>query len=206
VTDALERALAAEAAAEEQLKTVPDWMWDGENLPVPVETIADSHFGLLVREEADLAALAGLSGGAHVSGLLFPLEREIWVDAGEAVRAPVRRRFTIGHELGHWVLHCDLGAVAAVGGVVHCREETLREEGAVQVDASGSHLTGLDAYPLPELDANQVAAATLMPRGLVEKEHAQVGGDVKKLARAFGVSTMAMERRLWFLTLAGGLL
>jgi hypothetical protein len=205
VTEVLERALAAETAAGEQLGTVPGWMWDGESLPVPVETIADSHYGLLVREEADLAALAGLSG-AHVSGLLFPLEREIWVDADEAVRAPVRRRFTIGHELGHWVLHCDLGAIAAVGGIVHCREETVREEAAVEDDVSGSHLTGLDGYPLPELDANQFAAATLMPRGLIEREHARVGGDVKKLTRAFGVSTVAMERRLWFLTLAVGLL
>ena len=36
--------------AEELLAEVPDWIWDGETLPVPVEDIADSHFGLLVRD------------------------------------------------------------------------------------------------------------------------------------------------------------
>ena len=75
--------------------------------------MADSHYGLLVREHDDLCRMAGLLPHGHVSGLLLPGAREIWVDAGEAVRAPNRRRFTIGHELGHWVLHCDAGTKAA---------------------------------------------------------------------------------------------
>ena len=192
----LSRALAAEAAAEGQLTTVPDWMWDGETLPVPVDTIADSHYGMLVREREGLGAVAGIPG-AHVSGLLLPGPREIWVDEEEARRAPVRRRFTVGHELGHWVLHCDLGGNPAA--VVQCRTESLTEEGAVEEDEGEQHVARSTHYPMPEIEANQFAAAMLMPRVLVEKEHAWAEGNLWRLAQAFGVSSVAMKRRLWFL-------
>src|SRR6187200_3135898 len=135
----LARARAAEAAAVDQLAAVPEWLWDGESLPVPVESIADNHYGLLVQEEKELGWLAGLGINAHVSGLLLPHTREIWVDAEEPRRAPVRRRFTIGHELGYWVLHCNLGEVAGPE-VVHCRDQVVLEEGAVERDQSGQHL------------------------------------------------------------------
>ena len=59
-------------------------------LPVPVEAIAEDLLGLQVGESEDLA----------VSGMLLPLERQIWLKADEG--AP-RRRFTLAHELGHWV-------------------------------------------------------------------------------------------------------
>jgi hypothetical protein len=192
-----ERVVAAEIAAEEQLRAIPEWMWDGESLPVPVAKIADSHYGMLIRESDDLAGLAGVPSGTHISGLLFPAVREIWIDAVEAERAPARRRFTIGHELGHWVLHCNLGRSGAV--MVQCRTESVTDEGAVEAGAAGLHLAEATHYPPTEIDANQFAAAMLMPRALVEKEHAWVEGDVRRLAEAFGVSTVAMERRLWFL-------
>jgi hypothetical protein len=193
----LERALAAELAADRELAGVPDWLWDGESLPVPVETIADSHYGLLVREEIELASLVGLPDAIQISGLLFPATREIWIDAEEASRAPVRRRFTIGHELGHWVLHCDLGRTAAK--TVHCRGETMSEEGAVEDERGRPKLARPRRYPQRELDANQFGAALLIPRELVEAEHAWLEGDVRRLAEAFGVSTMAMGKRLFFL-------
>jgi IrrE N-terminal-like domain len=199
MSDVLSGALAAEAAAVEQLASVPEWMWDGETLPVPVDTLADSHYGMLVREREELGAVAGLPG-AQVSGLLLPGPREIWVDEEEARRAPVRRRFTIGHELGHWVLHCDLGGNPAA--VVQCRTESLSEEGAVEEDAGRQHLARPRRFPLSEIEANQFAAAMLMPRLLVEREHAWVDGDLWRLAQAFGVSTVAMKRRLWFLSRA----
>jgi hypothetical protein len=195
--EVLERVLAAEAVAGRELEAIPDWLWDGETLPVPVETIADSHYGLLIREEDELWTAAG-SVEMHISGLLFPSLREIWVDAVESRRAPARRRFTVGHEVGHWVIHCDLGQIASEG-VVHCREETLREEAAVEKDQSGVHLADFARYPPPELDANQFAAALLMPAPLVRDQLARVGERGSRLAKAFGVSQIAMDRRLWFL-------
>jgi hypothetical protein len=194
---ALDRALATETTAERELGRVPDWMWDGESLPVPLDAIADSHYGLLVREETDLAELAGLEDDVHISGLLLPGPREIWVDAEEGLRWPGRRRFTIAHELGHWVLHCEVGR--AGGEPVHCRIESLSEQGTTDAE-DGGQPPPRPTYPPPrERDANRFAAATLMPRALVEKEHAWLNGDERRMAQVFGVSVLAMEWRIWFL-------
>ena len=197
--DVLERALRAEAAAEAELARIPDWMWDGRSLPVPIDTLVDSHYGLLVGEHSDLAEMAAL-GDDHISGLRVPGRREIWVDAEEAARAPARRRFTIGHELGHWVLHSFLDEPDEE--VVHCRAEVVRDEAAVEGPPAHPHLPDLLAYPPRELDANQFAAAVLMPRGLVDAQRDEET-DVRSLGKAFGVSPIAMERRLWFLQETG---
>ena len=39
-----------EQRAELCLEGVPSYMWDGQSLPVPVEDIADSYVGLLIRD------------------------------------------------------------------------------------------------------------------------------------------------------------
>jgi hypothetical protein len=192
------RALGTEAAAERELDTVPDWLWNRETLPVPLETIADSHYGLLVRDEIELAALAGLDGDVHISGLLFPATREILVDAEEALRWPGRRRFTIGHELGHWVLHCELGHAGAEP--VHCRTDSLSEQAVVDDDGEEPKPEAARRFPPPhERDANRFAAALLMPRFLVETEYAWLDGDERRLAEAFGVSLAAIQWRIRFL-------
>jgi hypothetical protein len=192
----LARALRAERAAEAELARIPDWLWDGRSVPVPIDTLADSHYGLLVSEQSDLAKMAAL-GDDHISGLLFPGRREIWVDAEEAARAPTRRRFTIGHELGHWVLHSFLDEPEEE--VVHCRTVEVRDEAAVEGPPADHHLPDFLAHPPRELDANQFAAAVLMPRPLVEAQADPLARDVHAMAKAFGVSPIAMERRLWFL-------
>lgn len=192
---AWERARAAEAAAREQLAAVPSWLWDGTTLPVPVETLADSHYGLFVEEAPDLRLRLGLDGQAHLSGLLLPAERLIMVDAEEAGRAPGRRRFTITHELGHWVMHCSAASVEPV----YCRDLSVREDPAPQGTEPGEATVLLD-YPLPELEANQFAAAVLMPRELLLDQPRPTTVDEEyDLARVFGVSREALRRRLWSL-------
>ena len=76
----------------------------GDEIPVSVESIAEDLLGLRVEE----------SGEVDCSGLLLPAERRILLNASEASHdgEPIRRhRFTIAHELGHWVCHV-LGAPA----------------------------------------------------------------------------------------------
>ena len=41
-------------------REVPDWIWDGKSLPVPVEHIADTWFGLHVRDVEDLRTAPGV--------------------------------------------------------------------------------------------------------------------------------------------------
>jgi hypothetical protein len=48
-----------EERAEAVLAGLPSYVWDGERLPVPVEDIADSGFGLLARDvEKEASAFA----------------------------------------------------------------------------------------------------------------------------------------------------
>jgi hypothetical protein len=189
MSDSWERVVAAEAAARAELSRVPTWLWDGQTLPVPVETIADSHYGLLVEEAPALASRVPLAGDVHLSGLLYPQDRVILIDADEAARAPGRRRFTITHELGHWVLHCaDTDAET-----VWCRDTTV----ASQPTGDPSVLL---TYPTQELEANAFAAALLMPRELLVAQDRPESTDAEyRLAERLSVSREALLRRYWVL-------
>jgi len=184
-------ASAIEQRAERVLADVPDWIWDGDRLPVPVEHIADSCFGLHVRDVEDLSRAPGvpadLPAGQALSGLLLPSLGEIWVNAAESREWPPRRRFTIGHELGHWSLH-------RTGGAVWCRSQ------AVDPDRADPP-TGRPAYPPEESEANEFAAALLMPARLVRRHYERLrrrdpDGCFQQLCRMFGTSGAAMSRRL----------
>ncbi len=172
-----------EERADGILARLPEYLWDGERLPVPVEDIADSVFGLLVRDVEDMGTAPGapaLAPGQTLSGLLLPARGEIWVNAEEARIWPPRRRFTIGHEVGHWVMHRKPGQQA-----LFCRHGAVDEDIEVPVAAA----------PDIEEEASAFAAALLMPRWLFVREHARCGGDVATLCDTFGTSRAATERR-----------
>lgn len=172
-----------ELRAERVLAEVPPWIWDGESLPVPVEDIADSCFGLLVRDVDDLSSAPGvpaLHPDHSLSGLLLPGRGEIWVNAGEAQKWPTRRRFTIGHELGHFCLH------HAAGAPVWCRTGCLEHE---------IRPAALPPLPPEEQEANAFAAALLMPAHLV-RAHYRSGMDFFAFCDRFGASGSAMGKRL----------
>src|SRR5205085_1186989 len=156
---------------------------DGRSLPVPIEDIADSHFGLLVRDAEDLKLAPGapaLAEGQGLSGLLLPDRGEIWVNADEARQWPARRRFTIAHELGHWRLHRDADERA-----VFCRSGSIAPEAQPR-----------DQLPPAEDEANAFAAALLMPAALVQEQYVRCERDFFRLCDTFGASGAAMGRRL----------
>jgi hypothetical protein len=172
-----------EQCAAAFLARIPGYIWDGESLPIPVEDIADSHLGLLVREVGNLATAPGapvLDDGQSLSGLLLPSRGEIWVSADEARDWPTRRRFTIAHELGHWCLHRE------VERSLFCRAATI--EARDQDEPS--------AFPALEHEANVFAAAVLMPARLVRERYKSSGRDFEQLRELFAVSGAAMGRRL----------
>jgi hypothetical protein len=168
-----------EERAEQVLAATPGYVWDGERLPVPIEEIVDSVHGLLVRDVDDIGTVPGappLAPGQALSGLLLPARGEIWVNAEEARRWPPRRRFTIGHELGHWVMH-RTGQEA-----LFCRRTSVDEQAAAP------------ARDIEE-EASAFAAALLMPQWLFVREHARCGGELAELCRMFGTSETATQRR-----------
>jgi hypothetical protein len=169
-----------EERAEHVLASTPGYVWDGERLPVPIEDLVDSVYGLLVRDVEDMSTAPGappLVGGQALSGLLLPARGEIWVNAEEARLWPPRRRFTIGHELGHWVMHRN-GQQA-----LFCRRASVDEQAMPPVRDI-------------EQEASAFAAALLMPQWLFVREHARCHGNVADLCRTFGTSMAATERRL----------
>ena len=89
-----------------------------------------------------------------------------------------RRRFTIAHEIGHFVLH----------------PQRLAPERGGAVNA---------AWQGQEREADQFAAELLMPEHLVREAVVEHGGDVTRLADRFDVSRQAMQTRLRVLGLGG---
>jgi hypothetical protein len=172
---------AVEQRAQEVLEAaVGEGLWNGASLPVPVEDVADSHFGLLVRDVDDLFEAPGAptrTDGQTLSGLLLPDAAEIWVNRSEAREWPGRRRFTIGHEVGHWVLH------RRFGDGLFCRRATIEEDQPAPI-------------PPTEDEANVFAAALLMPAELVRWAYKRTDGNFPALCRMFGASQAAMGRRL----------
>ena len=178
-----------EARAEAVLSAVPEWVWDGKTLPVPVDDIVDTVYGLQVREVDDMTRAPGcppLAEGQSLSGLLLVHNKEIWCNADEARQWPSRKRFTIAHELGHWVLHKPGQQSLFCRRAVVVADETARERERAE------------RPPLPETEeeANVFAAALCMPAGLVEHHYRNTTRDFAELCEMFGSSMAAMGRRL----------
>lgn len=177
-----------EQHAAQVLSAVPDWIWDGRSLPVPVEEVAGSCHSLLVREVEDMASAPGappLAPGQQLSGLLLANRREIWVNAAEAREWPGRRRFTIGHELGHWVMHRRPGQQS-----LFCRHGTVHPTDAPEAEPAQLSL---------EDEANVFAAALTMPADLVQSHYRELQGQpdcFEQMCELFGSSQAAMGKRL----------
>lgn len=177
----------AHAVRERYLDT-----FGGEGLPVPVEAIAEDLLGLRIEE----------SWAIDCSGMLLPAERLIVLNAHEKARAqkarardapPLRRfRFTIAHEIGHWVCHCLEG-----------RAQTMEPSYCRPVDLTEATDRAL------EREANVFAAELLMPEPAVrevwaellarsdERSGPELAAAVTACARRFDVSPTAMQWRLY---------
>jgi Zn-dependent peptidase ImmA (M78 family) len=140
-------------------------LFAGPELPVPVRRIAEDLLGLKVHENSDLQ---------DISGAIYPATPAIVVNANEA---DTRQRFTLAHELGHWVCHCLDGRNQQP---VFCRDQDV----------------GSSADRALEREANVFAAELVMPepevRAAFSKER-----DSRQLAGMFGVSPLAMQWRLY---------
>ncbi|HRV60515.1 MAG: ImmA/IrrE family metallo-endopeptidase [Solirubrobacterales bacterium] len=178
-----------ECEVGEIMAAVPPRVWDGESLPVPIDSIAREVYGLKVREVShdQMREIVGdQATEGTMSGLLLTGIGEIWVNDWEA-RQPEwgsqRKRFTIGHELGHFAMH-QSGPPA-----IYCRAS----------DSSESAEDAPTPHPVPELEANTFSAAFLMPASLVRPEIGPEGVDgdqLKTLMLRFDSSAKAMRRRV----------
>ena len=154
-----------------------------QRVPIPVDRIA-AKLGIRL-ETTDL--------GDDVSGVL------VITDGGSTIgcnvtHPPVRQRFTIAHEIGHFILHR--------------KSERLfidkKFAGVYKRDRNSS-----SGEQKREIEANRFAAALLMPADLVrhhfEASQFDLGDEsaLEELAQRFEVSTQAMSIRLSNLGLLG---
>jgi hypothetical protein len=167
-----------EAAAVELLREF-EARFDVQDVPpVPVERIAESHLGLLIEEIDDIRSLPNApTDQGPLSGLLDAEAQTIWLDRAEARRSRGRRRFTIAHECGHWVLH------VRGSGLLVCREEEVESAGDREIRRR-------------EAEANAFAQALLMPELLVHRHAQSTGCNLAALAERFDVSIAAIRLRL----------
>src|SRR5207244_11389375 len=104
---------------------------------------------------------------------LLPAERRVVLNRTES---PARRRFTLAHEVGHWICQVLAGHPAPV----YCRPADLAPA----------------ADRLLEREANVFAAELLMPEDRVRSEGPRPAS-AAELASRFGASDEAMSWRLY---------
>ncbi len=124
--------------------------------------------------------------GAHISGMLewIGSTYRITINASDP---STRQRFTLAHELGHYMLHRHL-----IGdGVIDDRAYRSTDKGKYHNTLIG---------PFEETRANKFAANLLMPRDLINSEKDKLTGNedeiIEQMANKFEVSKQSMAIRL----------
>jgi Zn-dependent peptidase ImmA (M78 family) len=153
-----------------------------ERPPTPVEKLAHSLGLTVVHQKMDDDLSGMLLRGSGEDAAVIGVNR---------VHSGTRQRFTIAHELGHFLLH--QGRPVIVDPAIRMRANFR--------DARSSLATDRE-----EIEANQFAAEILMPAAMVRRELQQLGDHGEKLeqtlADRFKVSVEAMTYRLINLGLA----
>lgn len=117
----------------------------------------------------------------NVSGMLRANDGEILIAQNEPF---TRQRFSIGHEIGHYVLH-------------YKGESFNEQEKKEHISFRSNAALG---FSVKETEADFFAANLLMPESVVHSLHAQ-GYSADEMARYFMVSKIAMDIRLDYLGL-----
>ncbi len=121
--------------------------------------------------------------GAGVSGMIERRENGSYLISVNANDPQTRQRFTIAHELGHFMYHKD-----KMG-------DGIDDDRAYRsTDVGKYHNTKIGRKE--ETQANRFAANLLMPWGLISQLQEQGVTDVKEIADRLGVSKHAMCIRL----------
>lgn len=146
----------------------------GEHPPIDIEAIIRAH-GIAIRSQ-ELED--------SVSGMLVIKDGRTTIGVNEN-HHPNRQRFTLAHELGHFLLHRNVSNIFIDASTIFFR------------DGMSS-----DGTKTEEIDANAFAAELLMPEKQIREAinsqplDAFDEGAVRRLAAHFGVSAQALTIRL----------
>ncbi|MGI4791106.1 MAG: ImmA/IrrE family metallo-endopeptidase [Janthinobacterium lividum] len=146
-------------------------------LPIPVEKVAE-YLGLKIEKSVM---------DSKMSGVLVVENRRGAIACNQS-HAHVRQRFTIGHEIGHFILHVNKSTQSRL---------FIDQYVAYRRNDQSSGINDVE-----EGQANAFSAALLMPADLVMEEIIKNDYDLddeedqKALAKRFNVSAPAMSIRL----------
>ena len=150
-----------------------------EVIPVPIVTIA-KELGIDVYETDEFKD--DLSGSIKKEGENFA----IYVNVNQS---PWRKRFTIAHEIGHFLKHREKIDPEHTDTVKQPSPELHREDGVI-LSAEERKM---------EQEANEIAADILMPKDAFVREF-EKATDIAEVAKKFGVSASAATVRALKLT------
>lgn len=146
----------------------------GEQPPIDIEAIVKAHSIAIRRQDLE----------DSVSGMLVIKDGRTTIGVNEN-HHPNRQRFTLAHELGHFLLHRSVSNIFIDASTIFFR------------DGASS-----DGSKTQEIDANAFAAELLMPekqlREIINNQPLDAfdEGAVRRLAAQFGVSAQALTIRL----------
>src|SRR5256714_5134516 len=141
----------------------------GEHPPIDIEAIVKAHGIAIRRQELE----------DSVSGMLVIKDSHTTIGLNEN-HHPNRQRFTLAHELGHFLLHRSVSNIFIDASTILFRDGTSSDGSKTQ-----------------EIDANAFAAELLMPEKQVREAinsqplDAFDEGAVRRLAAQFEVSAQA---------------
>lgn len=164
----------AKEAAREILKRF------GSHVPVNVESVVKAHGISILVEDVEVS----------LSGMLVIKPENTYLILNQ-LHPMGRMRFSLAHELGHYLLHRDTSSVFIDETPLFYRDERSKE--------------GTDPM---EVEANVFAAELLMPEDVLRAEfetnpiNTEDESGVRELAARYGVSSAAMANRLKNLKLA----
>jgi Zn-dependent peptidase ImmA (M78 family) len=153
-----------------------------DSVPVPVDKVA---------MELGYQVISRFFDDTNLSGTVIRDSDRAVVIGINTLQAPLRQRFSIAHEIGHALMHLAEGEDVIVDPP--SRSFFNRDE-----------VASLGEDP-NEIEANQFAAALLMPGHLVSRVGKEILGAssrvtveslIESLAKRFEVSTQAMKFRL----------
>ncbi len=154
-----------------------------DQVPVPVVNIA-KDLNLDIYELDNLAD--------NQAGSIFPDENGRFIIYVNAKHNPARKRFTIAHEIAHYLLHRDKIAHAehfdGVRQPVNA-PSLLREDGRTDMTAEDKKM---------ESEANSLAAEMLMPTQEFKKIW-EMASSIEEVAKRFNVSVSAALVRAKYL-------
>jgi hypothetical protein len=155
-------------------------------LPIPIEMIIERTYRLTVEYD-----LVDEPPGLTILGALAPTRRTIVINTAhqdllDEVVGP--ERFTLAHELAHWVYDAENPDQMALEFA----------EAGIELFCYHRKTPGLpDTDRIREINANKLAAALLMPESLIHEADLEgTEQELRAAARRWGVSFQALLIRL----------